>query len=50
MPPLHESQGEAVRSMFEGNNLIRAVIAAEVLGPPRALREHELWSQRPNEP
>ena len=40
-----------LQGMFEdGNSLLRAVIAAEVLGPPAALREPGLWNQQPNEP
>jgi hypothetical protein len=34
----------------DGNSLLQAVIAAEVLGPPIALKEHHFWSQQPNEP
>lgn len=38
--------------MFQdGNSLLRAVIAAEVLGPPRALQESVYWqASRANEP
>jgi len=38
--------------LFEdGNSLLRAVVAAELLGPPIALRENPLWQiRRPNEP
>lgn len=38
--------------LFEdGNSLVRAVVAAELLGPPIALRENPLWQiPRPNEP
>lgn len=40
-----------LQGMFEdGNSLLRAVIAAEVLNPPAALREPGLWNQQPNEP
>ncbi len=37
--------------LFEdGNSLVRAVVAAELLGPPIALRENQLWQiRRPNE-
>lgn len=37
------------RGMFQRENLVRAVIAAEVLGPPRALQEHSIWSPRHSE-
>jgi hypothetical protein len=45
--------------MFEdGNSLLRAIVASEILGPPVALRdaqdrlvrEHDHWIQPPNEP
>jgi len=38
--------------LFEdGNSLVRAVVASELLGPPIALRENPLWQiRRPNEP
>jgi hypothetical protein len=37
--------------MFQdGNSLVRAVLAAEILGPPVALKEPNFWNQRPNEP
>jgi hypothetical protein len=40
-----------LQGLFEdGNSLLRAVIAAEVLQPPLALRETALWIQQPNEP
>jgi hypothetical protein len=40
-----------LQGMFEdGNSLLQAIIAAEVLGPPAALREHSHWKQQPNEP
>jgi len=40
-----------VQAMFEdGNSLLKAVAAAEILGPPAALREHHLWNHSPNEP
>jgi hypothetical protein len=53
------AQGSVLQGMFEdGNSLLRAVIAAEVLGPPVALRqtyersaeEPHFWKQQPNEP
>jgi hypothetical protein len=34
----------------DGNSLLRAIIASEILGPPAALRENHLWTQQPNEP
>jgi hypothetical protein len=40
-----------LQGMFEdGNSLLRAIIAAEVLGPPSALKEHHFWNRQPNEP
>jgi len=51
-PPPVARQTEGLREMFrEGNSLLRAVIAAEVLGPPRALQESVYWrASRANEP
>lgn len=46
--PLH-GRG-AFRGMFGRGNLVRAVIAAEVLGPPKALQEQSIWSPRHSEP
>jgi hypothetical protein len=44
IPAAHRAGG--LRGLFEdGNSLVRAVIAAEVLGPPVALREQSHWSQ-----
>lgn len=44
-------QAGALQGMFEdGNTLLRAVIASEVLGPPASLRENHFWNQQPNEP
>ncbi|MFN2449806.1 MAG: hypothetical protein ABR508_08440 [Candidatus Baltobacteraceae bacterium] len=40
-----------LQGLFEdGNTLLRAIVASEVLAPPRALRENVLWSLEPNEP
>lgn len=40
-----------LQGMFaDGNTLLRAVIAGEVLGKPAALRENTHWSLQPNEP
>jgi hypothetical protein len=59
-PPSHvPAVGNVLQGMFrDGNSLFRAVIAAEVLGPPVALRqtyerpaeEPHFWKQQPNEP
>ncbi|HET9028968.1 MAG TPA: hypothetical protein VFN49_02235 [Candidatus Aquilonibacter sp.] len=38
------------RGMFDPGNLVRAMIAAEVLGPPKALQEQSIWSPRHSEP
>jgi hypothetical protein len=41
----------AVRGMFEGPaTLVRAIVAAEVLGPPKSLQEQSIWSPRHSEP
>lgn len=46
------SRPAGLGEMFrDGKTLLRAVIAAEVLGPPRALQESFYWrTSRPNEP
>jgi hypothetical protein len=55
-PAAHPRQAPArpaglLHGLFEdGNSLLRAVVAAEVLQPPLALREPALWIQQPNEP
>jgi hypothetical protein len=50
-PPKAPERTGALQALFEdGNSLLRAIVAAEVLGPPAALREHTRWNQRPNEP
>jgi hypothetical protein len=38
------------RGMFERGNLVGAIVAAEVLGPPKALQEQSIWSPRHSEP
>ncbi|HET7814217.1 MAG TPA: hypothetical protein VFL13_07570 [Candidatus Baltobacteraceae bacterium] len=50
--PVRRPAAQPLQGMFEdGNTLLRAVIASEVLAPPRALRgENALWSLQPNEP
>lgn len=50
-PPVHAGQSDGgLLALFEdGKSLVRALVAAEVLGPPIALREPSLWSQPPNE-
>ena len=45
------AQAGGLEAMFEdGNSLLRAIVASEILGPPAALKEHHLWNQPPNEP
>ncbi|HVA29183.1 MAG TPA: hypothetical protein VNF68_13455 [Candidatus Baltobacteraceae bacterium] len=40
-----------IRGMFgAGTSLVRAIVAAEVLGPPKALQEQSIWSPRHSEP
>jgi hypothetical protein len=40
-----------IRGMFGGSaTLVRAIVAAEVLGPPIALQERTIWSPRHSEP
>jgi hypothetical protein len=40
-----------VRGMFEGPaTLVRAIVAAEVLGPPKSMQEQSIWSPRHSEP
>ena len=48
----HARTSGPLSGLFEdGNSLLRAVVAAELLGPPIALRENPLWQiRRPNEP
>lgn len=40
----------AVRGMFGRTSLVRAIVAAEVLGTPKALQEQSIWSPRHSEP
>ena len=47
-PPAHGTP--VFRGMFERGALVRAVVAAEVLGPPKALQEQSIWSPRHSEP
>jgi hypothetical protein len=50
-PKPQRVQAGALQGMFEdGNTLLRAVIASEVLGPPASLRENHFWNRQPNEP
>jgi hypothetical protein len=47
------AKGGSIVGLFEdGNSLLRAVVASEVLSPPLALRENPNWLKRrpPNEP
>jgi hypothetical protein len=41
-----------VRGMFlgKGKALVQAIVAAEVLGPPKSLQEQTIWSPRHSEP
>jgi hypothetical protein len=50
--PTHpRPEAGVLRGLFEDrNSLIRAIVAAEVLGPPIALREQSIWSPLHNEP
>jgi hypothetical protein len=52
--PVQPSSGRspAFRGMFVGRGkaLVSAIIAAEVLGPPKALQEQTLWSPRHSDP
>ncbi len=53
-PPVPEAPQRAaspIRGMFgAGTSLVRAIIAAEVLGPPKSLQEQSIWSPRHSEP
>jgi len=43
--------GSPIRGMFgNGTALVRAVIAAEVLGLPKSQQEHSIWSPRHSDP
>lgn len=44
-----QSDGGLLPLFEDGKSLIRAIVAAEVLGPPVALREPSPWSPPPNE-
>ena len=47
-PPVGTSP---IRGMFEGPaTLVRAIVAAEVLGPPKSMQEQSIWSPRHSEP
>ncbi|MGA8841322.1 MAG: hypothetical protein WB491_12625, partial [Candidatus Aquilonibacter sp.] len=51
--PLHEPaiRTSPIRGMFGGSaTLVRAIVAAEVLGPPKAFQEQTIWSPRHSEP
>jgi hypothetical protein len=39
-----------IRGMFQRGSLVRAIIAAEVLGAPKAQQEQTIWSPRHSEP
>jgi hypothetical protein len=50
---LHEPaiRTSPIRGMFGGSaTLVRAIVAAEVLGPPKAFQEQTIWSPRHSEP
>lgn len=50
-PAGHEDRVPPLQGMFaDGNSLLRAIIAAEVLGPPASLKELTFWNPQPNEP
>lgn len=40
----------SVRGMFGRGSIVRAIVAAEVLGPPKSEQERSIWSPRHNEP
>ena len=51
--PLHvpSIRTSPIRGMFGGSaTLVRAIVAAEVLGPPKAFQEQTIWSPRHSEP
>jgi hypothetical protein len=49
--PEAAADGAGLQSIFQdGNSLVRAIIASEVLGAPVSLRENHHWNQPPNEP
>lgn len=50
-PTQQHAPAGAFQGLFEdGNTLMRAIVASEVLGPPAALRENHFWNRQPNEP
>lgn len=52
-PPVKATQPDGTRpfrGMFQRGNLVNAIVAAEVLGPPKALQEQSIWSPRHSEP
>jgi predicted lipid-binding transport protein (Tim44 family) len=49
--PLGPVGTSPIRGMFEGPaTLVRAIVAAEVLGPPKSMQEQTIWSPRHSEP
>ena len=49
-PKLDVHGTEPLRGMFGRRaDLVRAIVAAQVLGPPKALQEHSIWSPRHDE-
>jgi hypothetical protein len=50
-PPAVQTSGTpGFRGMFQRGNLVNAVIAAEVLGRPKAFEEQSIWSPRHSAP
>jgi hypothetical protein len=48
---VHAVGTSPIRGMFEGPaTLVRAIVAAEVLGPPKSMQEQSIWSPRHSEP
>ena len=46
-PPPHRQEHGPLQGLFEGgNSLVRAVVAAELLDRPLALRENAYWQKR----
>jgi hypothetical protein len=52
LTPEHPRIGTSpIRGMFGGSaTLVRAIVAAEVLGQPKAFQEQTIWSPRHSEP
>jgi hypothetical protein len=52
LAPEHPRIGTSpIRGMFGGSaTLVRAIVAAEVLGQPKAFQEQTIWSPRHSEP